>query len=240
MEFATPAGLVAMEWRDLLFATWPADPMATGHLAPSGTELDLWDGQALLSLVAWRVRGLQVGGVRLPLLQDFDQVNFRTAVKRVLPGEIRRGVVSIRQIVPSSLVTLGARLLFNENYLAAPTRREITSGEKGWTQYEWMIDGRWNRLAAVRSGEHLTPGDGSLEAFVEDRPWGYTRQPDGSTIQHQLEHPRWQVLRTDEMMLDCDVARLFGPEYVPILSRQPLTAFVATGSAVTVLASRPI
>jgi uncharacterized protein YqjF (DUF2071 family) len=232
--------LITCEWRDLLMATWAADPALLEPYLPARTTLDLWNGQALLSIVGVRFLDLQLAGITVPFHQQFEQINFRFYVSRRIADIERRGVVFLKQIVPSASMSLVATLLYNETYLTTPTRHEITSGEQGWDVYEWMVAGRWNRVSAVRHGDVYLPASNSLEAFIKDRPWSYTRQADGSTVEFETAHPSWTVSDTEEMLLDCDVASLVGEPFIPVLSADPISTFVATGSAVTLHPGRSI
>ena len=78
------------------------------------------------------------------------------------------------------------------------------------------------------------PAECSEEAFITEHYWGYTIQRDGRTAEYQVEHPRWPVVRATRASLDCDVRGVFGPEVAAFLRDPPSSAFIATGSAVTV------
>lgn len=225
--------LITCEWRDLLMTTWAVDPALVEPYVPARTTLDLWEGQALLSIVGVRFLNLQLAGISVPFHQQFEQINFRFYVRRQVGDTERPGVVFLKQIVPSASMSLVATLLYNESYLTTPTRHEITKGEQGWDVYEWMVSGRWNRISAIRHGKPRMPARDSLEAFIADRRWSYTRRSDGSTVEFETEHPSWAIYDTEEMMLDCDVAPLIGEQFIPVLSQAPISTFVATGSAVT-------
>ena len=56
----------------------------------------------------------------------------------------------------------------------------------------------------------------------------------GSTLEYQVEHPRWNVWEAKEARLDCDVAGLYGRQFEPVLNRVPASAFLAEGSKVKV------
>lgn len=230
MAEVSPSGIITMEWRDLVIVTWSVDPALVAPLVPRGTVLDTWDGRALLSIVGLRFLNLRIAGLPVPLHQDFEQVNLRFYVRRDIGGHARPGVVFIKQIVPSISMTLAARLLYHENVVVATMKHDVQPAENGWAQYEWLIDGVWNRLSALRSGPAVLPADDSIEAFIKERPWGYTRQPDGSTVEYHVEHPAWEVWQADEATVACDVARVYGPEYVDVFLSTPASSFVAVGS----------
>ena len=232
--------LITCEWRDLLMTTWAVDPALLQPYLPARTTLDLWQGQALMSIVGVRFLNLHLAGIAVPFHQQFEQINFRFYVRRKIADIERLGVVFLKQIVPSASMSLIATLLYNESYLTTPTRHDITSGEQGWDVYEWMVSGRWNRISATRNGELYTPSGDSLEGFIQNRQWSYTRQADGSTVEFETEHPSWEIYDTEEMMLDCDVAPLIGEQFIPVLSQDPISTFVAAGSPVTLYPGRLI
>jgi uncharacterized protein len=224
------AGLLSAQWRDLLMISYEVDPRLLVPHVPTRTSLDFHDGRALVTLVGLRVLATRIAGVPLPLHQDFEQVNFRFYVWRKVGAEIRHGVVFLKQIVPSLSMTLGARLFFGERYVSAPMRHDVTSGEHGWASYEWQSTSRWNRIAGTRNGPPAPAAASSIEGFVQERRWGYARQADGSTLEYFVDHPSWDVAPVTDATLDCDVAGVYGAQFVTTLSRPPVSAFIAVGS----------
>jgi len=224
------AGLLSAQWRDLVMLSYEVDPLLLVPHVPAGTSLDFHDGRALVTVVGFRVLATRIAGIPLPLHQDFEQVNFRFYVWRKVGAEIRRGAVFLKEIVPSLSMTLGARLFWGENYVSAPMRHEVTQGEHGWASYEWQASNRWNRVAATRNGAPVPAPPASVEAFVQERRWGYARQANGATLEYHVEHPSWEVSPVSDPTLDCDVAAVYGVQFVTTLSRPPVSAFIATGS----------
>jgi hypothetical protein len=106
---------------------------------------------------------------------------------------------------------------------------------EGRAVYEWRFGGRWNRLEARIAGRAELPPSGSEEGLVTEHYWGYTRQPDGGTLEYRVEHPPWRVWRATSSLLDCDAVELYGPAFADTLARPSYSAFVAQGSPVTVL-----
>lgn len=226
-------GLLSAEWRDLVMISYEIDPLLLVPHVPAGTSLDFHGGRAIVTLVGLRMLNTRVAGVPLPFHQDLEQVNFRFYVWRKAGTELRRGVVFIREIVPSASMTLGARLFFNESYVSAPMRHQVTDAEEGCAAYEWRSAARWNRMSARRSGPSTAAAPNSIEAFVKDRAWGYSRQRDGSTLEYHVEHPEWEFWPAADPVLDCDVPEVFGRQYSATLSRAPVSAFIAVGSEAT-------
>ena len=51
--------------------------------------------------------------------------------------------------------------------------------------------------------------------------------------EYRVEHPRWRVFEVGAARLDCDVAGLYGDQFVEFLQK-PASAFLADGSEVKV------
>ena len=227
------------EWRHLVMLNYRVDPAILLPRVPAGTVLDEWNGNVYVSMVGFMFEQTKVRGVTIPFHVNFEEINLRFYVRREVAGEIRRGVVFVKEIVPKRMIALVARTLYNENYVAHPTRNNrmlpgAGTDSRGVIAYEWQNGGRWNRLAATISGEPaLAPLD-SEEAFISEHYWGYARQRDGGTVEYQVEHPRWNVWNALDSEFDCDVSSMYGDEFAEALSAPPVSAFVADGSAVCV------
>ena len=229
----TSTGLLTAEWRDLVMISYEVDPLLLVPFVPAGTSLDFHSGRALVTLVGLHMLNTRVADIPVPFHQDLEQVNFRFYVWRREKHELRRGVVFIREIVPSVSMTLGARLFFNEHYVSAPMRHEVAETEHGWVRYEWEAAGRWNGISARQHGAASAALPDSIESFIKDRHWGYARQRDGSTLEYHVEHPAWDIRAGTDPVLDCGVAEVFGKQFVATLSRPPVSVFVAVGSEAT-------
>ena len=232
MGSAPPVFLTA-EWRALLMVNYAIDPAVLAPLVPRGTELDLWQGEALVSMVGFLFLKTGVLGVPVPFHQDFEEVNLRFYVRRHTPDGWQRGVVFIRELVPRRAIAAIARLAYNEPYLAVPMRHRVPAAA-GEYEFAWRFRGRWHTLSAETAGEPQPIAEGGAAEFIFEHYWGYTRQRDGGTVEYQVEHPRWRVWTAERARLDCDIAALYGAAFVPALSAPPRSAFVAEGSPVLV------
>lgn len=229
------SGVIAAEWRDLVMVSYEVDPVLLVPHVPRGTSLDFHQNRALLSIVALRMRNTRVAGLPLPFLQDLEGVNFRFYVWRREGAELRRGVVFLKEFVSSAVVTLGARVFFNESYETVPMRHTVSKhGAQGAAAYEWQTGGRWNRVAAGFHGTAAHPAADSLEMFIKERGWGYSRQADGSTLEYRVEHPSWAIRAATDLVVRCDASAAIGPQFARALSGPPASAFIAVGSEATV------
>lgn len=238
----SPGGLLTGEWRDLAFLSYRVAPGVLAPHVPRGTELDLWRGDAWVSVVALRFLGLSVLGVPVPLHQDFVQVNLRFYVKREVAGaggpEVRHGVTFLRELVPRPVVAAAARLLLNEPFHPAVTsyryEPEPGAGDPERVEYDWTEPGGGGSTVLEPAGPAGPLPPGSLEEFIAERCWGYTPQPDGSTVEYRVVHPRWRIWKAERATLEGDVPAAFGEAAAASLRPEPDHAFLAAGSAVAV------
>src|SRR5664279_3953599 len=94
--------------------------------------------------------------------------------------------------------------------------------------------GRENRLELSAHGDAGEAAEGSDVEFITEHYWGYARRKGGRTTEYRVEHPRWRVSTATATQLDCDVAALYGSQFVEFLKAPPASAFLADGSKVAV------
>jgi uncharacterized protein YqjF (DUF2071 family) len=221
---------------------YQVDPEALRERLPRGTELDDHRGRHFVSVVGFLFLGTRVRGLPIPFHRDFEEVNLRFYVRREEQGELRRGVVFVKELVPRRAIAWVARAAYNENYVALPMRHRIAPDERARppaaVSYGWRLDGRWDQLSLEPELEPADAGDGSEERFITEHYWGYARQSDGGTVEYRVEHRPWDVWRARRASLDADVERLYGAAIGSLLRGPPASAFLADGSEVAVHAGR--
>lgn len=231
---------LSAEWRTLLMLNYEIDPAVLQPLAPSGTELDTWDGRTYVSVVGFMFLRTRLLGLPIPFHQNFEELNLRFYVRRKGPEGWRRGVVFVKELVPKWAIAAVARWAYNENYHAAPMGHLIDLEGSGRVAFNWEWEKRPFLAAATITGEPHPIADGSEEEFITEHYWGYARQRDGGTIEYQVEHPRWRVWQVADYRLEGDIAALYGPAYAVALRGDPTSVFVADGSEVIVRRGRRI
>lgn len=227
------------EWRRLVFLNFEIDPPVLEGRVPRGTELDLWHGRALVSVVGFRFERTRALGLPVPWWGSFAEVNLRFYVRRLADDGVRRGVVFVKEIVPYRAIAATARRFYNENYVALPMQYRIEPDGDGLStncrlEYAWRHQDRWDRMSARTAAEGHPAAEGSEEQFITEHYWGYVRQPDGGTLEYRVEHPSWNVWQASDAILDCNAAALYGPEFCEVLGGPVSSAFVADGSPVVV------
>ena len=217
---------------------YEVEPRLLEALVPASVELDRWNDRVYVSVVGFLFNQTRVLGMSVPGHVRFPEVNLRFYVRRHVNGEVRRGVVFIRELVPRRAIAMVARLMYNEPYRALAMRYHIDELRDGSTEreYSWSAGDGWTGIHSRTRGVAKPLENGSEEEFITEHYWGYTRQRDGGTIEYRVEHPRWNVWRTSDASLRGDVAPVYGPDFARALSGTPRSAFVADGSLVTVYA----
>jgi uncharacterized protein YqjF (DUF2071 family) len=223
-------------WEDLVFLNYVCPRKILDPLVPAGTELDLWEGEALVSLVGLMFRDTRVRGVAIPGHRAFEEVNLRFYVRRETPDdEMRRAVVFVREVVPRRAVAAVARWVYNEPYAVAAMshRVELDPTSGGEIEYEWRTRTGAFAIAADASGPATPAPPGSEAEFVTEHYWGYTRQRDGGTLEYQVDHPVWSGWSASGLYRGT-TASLYGAAFEGVLRETPRSAFIALGSEVTV------
>jgi len=225
------------EWRQLAMVNYAVDPALLEPFVPDGTQLDNWKGQTLVSVVGFLFSNTRLLGVPVPRHRTFEEVNLRFYVKRDVNGETRRAVTFIREIVPRSAIARVARYVYNEPYVSLPMRHDLPKtpdADPAAVAYRWQHAGEWCHVRVESHGPWRAIADGSLEEFITEHYWGYTRQRDGRTVEYQVEHPRWRVRRVHAAEVVGDLAGLYGAQFARIVRGTPSSAFLADGSRVQV------
>jgi len=210
-------------WLDLLLVTWQVPDALLEPRLPPGLTLDRFDGSALVSLVAFDFRDTCVWGVRWPGLTNFPELNLRFYVR--LGDE--RGVVFIREYVPSALLAATARILYNEPYRAVPY-------EKRGASHALSVAGREHRIGWERSGELFVPPPDTPAHFLKEHAHGFGMTRKGKLQRYRVDHPVWRIWPEVVPQLGVDTGALYGTEWAFLAETPPWKIVAAEGSAVSV------
>ncbi|HWY05563.1 MAG TPA: DUF2071 domain-containing protein [Candidatus Acidoferrales bacterium] len=228
---------LSAEWRDLVMLNYEADPACVQKYVPPGTELDSFAGKTYVSLVGFRFcRTKLLGSIPIPFHTEFEEINLRFYVRRSTGGETRRGVVFIAEIVPKRAVAFAARWFYGENYVRRPMAHRVHAEESNLeVQYSWRSRSHWCKLQARAVGAPSLPAEASLEQFITEHYWGYSRQPNAGTVEYHVSHAPWKVWSASHAEFSGDTRDLYGDELSQLVKKNPASAFIADGSPVKVL-----
>jgi uncharacterized protein YqjF (DUF2071 family) len=238
-----PRPFLTAEWRYLALLNYAIDPEILQSLVPAGTELDDWQGRTFVSVVGFLFLDTRVLGIPIPFHRNFEEVNLRFYVRLRGPEGWRRAVVFVSELVPRAAIAFAARTIYGEPYLAVPMTHAIeladgSGGQPARVTYAWRFNGRENRIDLRVQGDARALEPGSQEEFIAEHYWGYTRGRDGATREYRVEHAPWRVWTCADVRFDCDVAALYGSQFVDCLRSAPASAYLADGSPVTVFSGR--
>ena len=228
---------LSARWEYLAMFNYEVDIAVLQPHLPPYTEIDLFNGKAIISVVGFLFNNTKVMGIKWPGFINFEEVNLRYYIKYFDGKKWRRGVGFISEIVPQFLVAGMANLFYNEHYSTAKMNHTI-SFENNVLQatYRWKKKNQdWNSmwLKADTVLQDIHPG--SEEEFIFEHYYGYNKLNSKTSIEYSLEHPRWQVYPVKDYKLNCDVEKIYGAAFVPFIENvQPVSVFLAKGSDVQV------
>jgi uncharacterized protein YqjF (DUF2071 family) len=227
---------LSARWENLIMANYEVDPDILKPYLPKGVDLDLYENKAYVSLVGFMFKQTSLFKIPIPFLGTFEEINLRFYVKRVDDADnIKRGVVFINETVPYKLVAWLANKLYKEHYIAIPTKNKIASKNLSKSiKYEWKINNRWNHIAVNTAKENDQMLPGSVEEFIFEHYFGYTKINSQLSQEYKVNHPRWEVNKVNDYSIDCDFTSMYGNDFSFLNKQAPDSVIVAEGSPVTV------
>ena len=225
------------KWHDLIMASYEVGPDLLAARVPAGTEIDLHEGRCFVSLVGFMFLDTRVMDFLIPFHINLEEVNLRFYVRREIDGEVRRGVVFVKEIVPRSAIAIVARTLYGEPYerwRMSHFRSALGVG------YMWEKGGCRNSIS-VESGRSLgVPASGSHEEFIIEHYWGYTRRGPSRTDEYKVEHPKWELFDVGNPHIDIDFGRTYGEEFAFLSVAGPHSVVLAKGSEIAVFKGKTL
>ncbi|PSP54952.1 hypothetical protein BRC82_08145 [Halobacteriales archaeon QS_1_67_19] len=189
------ASLLSMTWRDVLFAHWAVAPERVRPRLPAGLELDTYDEQAWLGVVAFVMADIRPRFA--PLGLSFGELNLRTYVQT----DAGPGVYFFNLDADDRLGVTLARRLFKLPYYRASMAVERADGSvrfRSRRTHDGVPSARFDATYGP-AGEPARPEPGSLDAFLTERYRFYTASTDvGETGQPRvyrgaIDHEPWPL-----------------------------------------------
>jgi uncharacterized protein YqjF (DUF2071 family) len=238
----TPELFLSARWESIVMINYEIDPSVLIPFIPQGTQIDLWNNKAYISLVGFMFLNTAIRSISIPFHKNFEEVNLRFYIKRChSPDEEQRGVVFIKEIVPRWGVAYLARRFYNENYISLPMRHRIEPSDGQITvEYQWKFNRKWQTIQVRCEGNPQLPLPGSNAQFITEHYWGNSTLPNGNTLEYQVQHPPWRIWETNQYKVDVDVKDLYGAPFDQFLENPPSSAFLAEGSEILVYKGKTI
>lgn len=163
--------LMYQRWKEMLFLHWPVDPATVQRTLPSGLEVDQFDGNAYVGVVAFNVDEARPRFTpALPWLSSFHQINFRTYVTCNGKPGVWFYCLHVNRLIPA----FAARFAFLLPFIHS----KVEGGERdGIVEYSLSTGSDTHlALSVTHGGPPTTARQGSLEFFLAERYLLFTRR----------------------------------------------------------------
>lgn len=211
--------LMTQSWHDLLFGHWRIDVALLRRLVPESFDIDLFDGQAWLGVVPFRMSNVAPRLVpAVPWISAFPELNVRTYVR---VGE-RTGVYFFSLDAANPLAVAVARTLV---YLPYYTASMECTERDGWIHYRSQRTGAAGPPARFAAryrprGPVRSPVPGTLEHFLTERYCLFTVDKKGHPFTLDIHHRPWPLQSAEAEIESNTMAEASGlqlPDSPPLL-----------------------
>ena len=222
--------LMTQSWHNLLFAHWPVDAALLRRRMPPALPLDLYDGQAWIGVVPFRMTNVAPRLVpALPWVSEFAELNVRTYVT---VGD-KAGVYFFSLDAESALAVAAARTLLHLPYFTAQMEVHCDAQRVDYSSRR-IGDGAPAELAVryepVGFPFHAEPG--TLDYFLTERYCLYNVDARFRAYRLEIHHPRWALQRAEATFTANTMAEAAGvrlPAIAPVLHFSPRQDALAWG-----------
>lgn len=214
-------------------ANYEIDPEILLPYLPKGVELDLFNGKCYISLVGFMFKNTKLFNIPIPWFGSFEEINLRFYVIRKEENEIKRGVVFINETIPYPIVAWMANKLYNEHYTVVPTKHNyLISQLNQKITFDWKVDNNWNSIFVEANNETKAMTENSLEKFIYEHYYGYTKVNENKTEEYKLQHPSWKVYDVLDYKINCEFQAMYGNDFAILNQSKPESVYMAKGSDV--------
>jgi uncharacterized protein YqjF (DUF2071 family) len=224
------------QFADLVAVNFHVDEKILQPLVPPGLELDNFNGEAYVSLVAMMLKGAKVWGLPFSIVPSSAELSLRFYVKHTHADGVEKGTCLIKDYVAGSTAAWFLESQFQSTFSKLKMKQTASGFAKGETpevEYQWKVDERWNKLRVRARSRIKKTSEGTKVGFILDH-FNYYGRHNGRTLAYRVERPRWDVWDAAQANFTCDVQRLFGKSFVRPLAKRPASVFVTSGSPVTI------
>ncbi len=217
--------------------SYEVDPEILRPYCPTGTQVDLYDDKAYVSVVGFRFKNTKIKGWRALFHQDFLEVNLRFYVRGTLrdTGENLKGVVFIKETASRFLASFFARLIFGEPFV---TRKIAHLAGKQGVAYSILDSGDWRSMIvygkAQAREEYSRPKPGGLTEFLMDRKVAFAKKKwrEGTDVYIIEKENNWRFVKGQAEMRG--IEKMYPPEFAPFFKEAPANAIIVNGGDVAV------
>ena len=208
------ARMLRMRWEWLTYLHWDVAPESVASLLPAGLTPDVIDGRAWVGLVPFRMAGIRLGPIGVPLpWSRFAETNVRTYV---IGPDGGRGVyfhsLDIPSLAPTAVARLGFRLPYCTSTMRISRRGERVGylAHRRWPAAEGR-EGRASSRVVVRTGAPIAAHAMSELDVGLSAQWAlYTTSPSGGVLKVDVRHAPWRLREASLEVLEDDLVTVAG------------------------------
>jgi uncharacterized protein YqjF (DUF2071 family) len=221
---------MTQSWHNLLFAHWPVDAALLRSRMPAGLALDLYDGQAWIGVVPFRMTNVAPRFVpALPWVSEFAELNVRTYV--TVGG--KPGVYFFSLDAESAFAVTAARSLLHLPYFTAEMRVQCEASRIDYSSRRTGEDARAELVAHYEPvGPRFHAEPGSLDYFLTERYCLYNVDARFRAYRLEIHHLRWTLQRAEATFTVNTMTEAAGirlPAIAPVLHFSPRQDTLAWG-----------
>ena len=184
-------------WEDLLLLHWPIDEEIVRESIPDDLEVDLFEGQAWLSVVGFQLTGLKISPFRWLSWPNFWEINLRTYVR---DRSGKKGIWFYSLDSSDPLAVSGARMLYGLPYNYARTEGRINRNKISFLSRRNFphpkADAQFE--ATFQSSKKKLYADSELDHFLLERYRFWSRRKISHTsFSAQVKHNPYQAVLTN-------------------------------------------
>ena len=220
--------VMTQSWHDLLFAHWRVDVAEVRRAVPAAFQLDLFDGEAWLGIVPFRMTNVGLRGTpAMPWISAFPELNVRTYV-RVAD---RPGVYFFSLDAARWLAVATARTLLNLPYYAADMTIERRADGLHYESARRAHQAAQFEATYEPVGVPFTPSVGSIDYFLTERYCLYQYGHRGFPYRLDIHHRPWSLqsaratIALNTMAAGCHLTIKGAPVLLHFAQRQDVVAW---------------
>ncbi|MDQ3169779.1 MAG: DUF2071 domain-containing protein [Acidobacteriota bacterium] len=223
--------VMTQTWHDLLFAHWRVDAEVLRAKIPRAFDLDLFDGDAWLGIVPFRMTNVTARGVpALPWVSAFPEINVRTYVT----AGGKSGVYFFSLDAANTLAVTTARAVLNLPYYVAEMAVSADGEDVRYDSRRPSDPGARFRATYAPIAPARPPEPGTLEHFLTERYCLYNIDHVQKPYRLEIHHPAWPLQAAKATIAHNEMAAVNGitlPNDPPLLHfarRQDVVAWRPT------------
>lgn len=234
-QYKPPGIFLSAEWRRLINLTYAIDPELLRPHLPPGTEVDIYNGQAHVSLVAFEFLNTKVKGLKIPFHVNFPEINLRYYLRK---GDYL-GVAFIKELVPKFCIAYIARNLYNEPYESLSMDVDVLKSDNELkVLHAFAKQKKLQKILVTAENRRFLPEKNMPGHYFKEHDLGFGQTKKGKGMFYRVAHPVWETYPIQQVDLDFDFGAVYGEKWAFLNGRQPTYQVLAEGSEISVSAPR--